>query len=71
VIVHRFAETINGRSYVIEVAPVAADKWRAQIVRRHGGPTALMPFYAATPDEAARMLSDWLLRAHRSASNPV
>jgi hypothetical protein len=59
----RFQETINGRSYVIEVLPVGRDRWRAQIARRPGSTAALMPFYGATPDEAARSLSGWLTRA--------
>jgi hypothetical protein len=59
----RFQETINGRSYVIEVLPVGRDRWRAQIARLPGATTALMPFYGATPDEAARSLSGWLTRA--------
>ena len=59
----RFQETINGRSYVIEVLPVGRDRWRAQIARLPGGTTALMPFYGATPDEAAKLLSGWLVRA--------
>ncbi len=65
---HRFEECIAGRSYVIEVAPVAKDRWRAYIVRVPGVPTALMPFYGPTPDEAARLLSAWLTRAHRRAA---
>jgi hypothetical protein len=28
-------------------------------------PTALMPFYGQTPDEAARQLSQWLMLANR------
>ena len=59
----RFQETINGRSYVIEVLPIGRDRWRAQIALRPGGTTALMPFYGTTPDEAAKLLSGWLLRA--------
>jgi hypothetical protein len=59
----KFEETINGRSYVIEVRPVGRDRWRAQISRLPGATTALMPFYGATPDEAARSLSGWLTRA--------
>ena len=66
--VHRFQESIAGRSYLIEVAPVAHDRWRAYIVRLPGVPTALMPFYGATPAEAAQLLCDWLARAHRRAS---
>lgn len=66
--VHRFEETINGRLYLIEVALVAKDRWRAHLVRAHGGPTALMPFYGATPDEAAQQLAAWLALAHRTTS---
>jgi len=40
------------------------DRWRAQIRRTPGVPTALMPFYGPTPDEAARRLSRWLALAH-------
>jgi hypothetical protein len=65
VTVQRFQETINGRAYHIEVAQVSRSEWRAQLVRRHGGPTALMPFYGKTPDAAARQLSRWLAIAHR------
>ncbi len=70
-IVHRYEEVINGRQYHIEVCSVGANRWRAQLVRVTGGPTALMPFYGATPEEAARQLSDWLTLAHRHVSNPV
>jgi hypothetical protein len=59
----RFQETINGRSYVIEVLPVGQDRWRAQIAGRPGGTTALMPFYGTTPAAAAKLLSGWLGRA--------
>lgn len=69
--VHRFEETINGREYLIEVSEVGTDRWRAQIARVPGGSSALMPFYGATPVEAARQLSAWLVRAHRQAANPV
>jgi hypothetical protein len=68
--VHRFTESIGGRAYLIEVSLVAKDRWRAYIVRVPGIPTALMPFYGRTPDEAARQLSDWLTRAH-GAANPA
>jgi hypothetical protein len=64
----RIEQTINGRTYQIDVAPVGVDRWRAQIVRQHGGPSALMPFYGTTADEAAALLSHWLLQAHRTAS---
>ncbi len=39
---------------------MTATRWRAQIARRPGMPTSLMPFYGQTPDEAARELSKWL-----------
>jgi hypothetical protein len=58
-----FTETINGRSYVIVALPVGPDRWRAEVSRTPGTTTALMPFYGPTPDEAARQLADWLLRA--------
>lgn len=63
-IVHRFEESIAGRQYLIEVSAVSKDRWRACIVRVPGVPTALMPFYGTTPDEAAKQLSGWLVRAH-------
>ena len=62
--VHRFEETIGGRAYHIEVRPVS-NRWRAQLCRVPGVPTAMMPFYGPTPDEAARQLTNWLLLAHR------
>ena len=64
----RFEESIAGRAYLIEVAAVAQDRWRAYIVRMPGVPTALMPFYGSTPDEAAQLLSAWLTRAHARAA---
>ncbi len=69
--VHRYNETIGGRAYLIEVTHVTDERWRAQIMRLPGIPTALMPFYGPTPDEAARQLSAWLLRAHAHASRTV
>jgi hypothetical protein len=63
---HRYQEVIGGRVYHIEAALVHANKWRAQIVRIPGMPTALMPFYGATPDEAARQLTAWLIRVHQN-----
>lgn len=62
--VYRYEETIGGRTYQIEVTPVN-DRWRAQIRRIPGMPTALMPFYGQTPDEAAQQLSRWLMLANR------
>jgi hypothetical protein len=68
--VHRFEESIAGRPYLIEVAAVSQDRWRAYIVRIPGVPTALMPFYGSTPVEAARLLCEWLTRAHARAAAP-
>jgi len=62
--IHRFEETIGGRMYQIEVVPIDSHRWRAYIVRVPGVPTALMPFYGPTPDQAAGSLLDWLTRAH-------
>jgi len=70
-VVHRFQESIAGQQYLIEVSPVAVDRWRAYIVRIPGVPTALMPFYGPTPDEAAGLLREWLTRAHARASRNV
>lgn len=67
----RFAETINGQGYEIEVLAVRPDRWRADLVRMGAGPTALMPFYGRTPDEAARQLVNWLARAHRVTEDSV
>ena len=66
---HRFAETINGRGYEIEVTAVQPDRWRAYLVRLTDGPTALMPFYGRTPDQAARHLANWLAQAHNGTRN--
>ena len=71
VTVHRFEQTIGGRAYHIEVRAVS-NRWRAQLQRLPGMPTAMMPFYGPTPDEAARQLTEWLTLAHRrSLSSPV
>ena len=59
----RYRELINGRNYVIEVLPVASNRWRAQLVRRPDRATALMPFYGVSPDEAAAQLRGWLSKA--------
>jgi hypothetical protein len=61
----RFEQEIGGRLYVIEASPIQANRWRAQIARRPGMPSALMPFYGATADEAAMLLVRWLTLAHR------
>jgi hypothetical protein len=66
--IHRFEESIGGRAYLIEVANVSQNRWRAYIVRIPGVPTALMPFYGSTPTEAAQLLSDWLTKAHARAA---
>ena len=60
VTLHCFEEHIAGRTYRIEVLPVSATRWRAQIARLPGMPTALMPFYGPTPEQAAQELSRWL-----------
>ena len=65
----RINETINGRPYVIELQLVGRDQWRAQLARREAT-TALMPFYGATPEAAAGLLTSWLVRASRP-STPV
>ena len=70
-VLHRFEEFIAGRRYLIEVASVDHDRWRAYIVRIPGVPTALMPFYGPTPLEAAQHLRDWLTRAHARAASPT
>ena len=68
--VHRFEESIGGRSYVIEVKSVDTGRWRADIVRIPGLPTAMMPFYGPTPAEAAGRLSQWLTKAYERVSKP-
>jgi hypothetical protein len=68
---HRFEESIGGRSYTIEVKAVARDRWSAYIVRIPGVPTALMPFYGPTPADAARELSNWLTKAYEKVSKPA
>jgi hypothetical protein len=67
VTVYRFEESINGRDYRIEVSAVSAGQWRVELARVPGGSCALMPFYGATPQEAAKLLADWLCRQHRAA----
>jgi hypothetical protein len=56
----RYEEQIAGRTYFIEVLAVSASRWRAQIARRPGMPSSMMPFYGQTPDEAAAQLFKWL-----------
>jgi hypothetical protein len=67
VTIHRFEQSIGGRTYEIEVTQVS-DRWRAHLRRTPGMPTAMMPFYGPTPDEAARHLTQWLTLAHRRHS---
>jgi hypothetical protein len=72
VTVHCFEEFIGERAFVIEVTD-AGNRWRAQLRRRPGVPTAMMPFYGASPAEAAHRLLDWMRRAHerqRAAALP-
>ena len=47
------------------------DRWRAYLVKAPGVPTALMPFYGPTPDEAAEQLRQWLIRAHARAAESI
>ena len=61
--VHRFEHDIAGRLYQIEVMLVG-NRWRAQLRRLAGMSTSLMPFYGATPEEAADLLTRWLVLAH-------
>jgi hypothetical protein len=63
VTVHCFEEFIGERAFVIEVTD-AGNRWRAQLRRRPGVPTAMMPFYGASPAEAADRLMDWMRRAY-------
>jgi hypothetical protein len=68
--VHHFDRDIGGRAYRIEVTPVG-NRWRAQLRRMAGMPTALMPFYGSTPEEAAGQLTRWLNLAHRCETAPA
>ena len=63
-LIHHFEETIGGRAYQIEVTLVS-NRWRAQLRRGPGVPTAMMPFYGQTPDEAAGHLWRWLSLTHQ------
>lgn len=69
--VHLFEESIAGRAYLIEVASVDLNRWRACILKAPGVRTALMPFYGPTPDEAADQLRGWLTRAYARAASSV
>lgn len=63
-------QEINGRVYRIEVGR-SGQQWRARVLNAHGGPTALMPFYGPSADEAAQALVVWLSRAHKTASESL
>jgi hypothetical protein len=63
----RFRQAINNRMVTIDVRNVGRDRWRAELARPTGSPTALMPFYGTTPDEAAQHLFEWLTRVRRQA----
>ena len=63
---HYSDEVIDGRTYHIEVSRLSQDRWRAHVVRTPGVPTAMMPFYGTTAEDAARQVSDWLSLAHRT-----
>jgi hypothetical protein len=67
VVVQRITETIQGRTYHIEVSRIASDRWRAHLARLPGLPNAMMPFYGTTPEAAAQLLAQWLARAQVSA----
>ena len=64
----RYVHRIQGRDYRVEVTQIAFERWRAHVINAHGGPTALMPFYATTPDLAVTRLTEWLARAHQQAA---
>lgn len=63
----RYDEQINDHTYRILVSQVRSGTWRAQVVTPHGGPTAVMPFYGDSPEQAREQLASWIARAHRSA----
>jgi hypothetical protein len=67
----RSIQRIHGRDYRVEVTQVTIERWRAHVINAHGGPTALMPFYATTADLAVTRLTDWLSLAHKHAEKPT
>lgn len=69
--IRRFEREIGGQIYVIEAAPIHAERWRAQIARRPGMASALMPFYGTTADDAASRLVRWLSLAHHVSPDPA
>jgi hypothetical protein len=68
--VNALKREVNGRVYRIEVGR-SGHQWRARVLNAHGGPTAMMPFYGASADEAAQSLVKWLSRAHKSAAESL
>ncbi len=64
----RLVHHVNGRDYRIEVTQLGSERWRAQVLNAYGGPTALMPFYDVTLDDAVERVTAWLLLAHRGAT---
>ena len=66
---YRYEEHVAGHVYQIEVLPVADSRWRAQIVRRPGMPTSMMPFYGTTPEQAARELGRWLVLVYNGSGS--
>lgn len=67
-VTHRYEEKIAGRTYEIEVQAISQSRWRAQIARRPGMPTSLMPFYGTTPEEAAQQLRRWLALVYNGST---
>jgi hypothetical protein len=60
-----FEQQINGRDYRIEISRVHGGRWRAEVVTKYGGPTALMPFYGTSADAARDGLTTWLSSLYR------
>ena len=56
----RYERLIAGRTYVIDVTLGSTGRWRAELARLPGMPTSLMPFYGATPEDAAHAIANWL-----------
>jgi hypothetical protein len=68
-VTHRYEEHIAGHTYLIEVLPVSDSRWRAQIVRLPGMPASMMPFYGATPEQAAQELGRWLTLVYKGSGS--
>jgi hypothetical protein len=69
--VHHIDQTIEGRMYHIEVSRVARTAGGRTSSAIPGVPNAMMPFYGATPDEAARHVSEWLALAYRGPFDAI